>query len=149
MLKGHQWFEKWLRGVLCLPVTRWDWGCVDWGGSSKLRSSYLKTWASWRDTFSILCGTMSPLTHTTKLWLIHASYLCVLTCEHAHTHTHAERLMDMDCGLTWPLWAVFHTVIELHSQLGGGVRVGGERRKEEWSFLWLTFRDSAERCVSR
>lgn len=39
--------------------------------------------------------------------------------------------MDMVSGLNWPLWAAFHTVIEIHLLLGGGVRdVMKERRRD-------------------
>lgn len=70
---------------------------------------------------------MSTHVHTFAVFLSdsyivkYVSYLCALTCE--HTHICAERLMDMDSGLNWLPWAAFHTVIEIHLLLGGGVRV--------------------------
>lgn len=38
----------------------------------------------------------------------------------------------MVSGLNWPLWAAFHTVIEIHLVLGGGARdvLKGRRRDE-------------------
>lgn len=84
----------------------------------------------------------------------YVSYLCALTRE--HTHICAERLMDMDSGLNWSPWAAFHTVIEIHLLLGGGVRdfmkeeMEGEKARDRRENVYVTdFRNTSVRRVSR
>lgn len=103
---------------------------------------------------------MSTHVHTFAVFLSdsyivkYVSYLCALTCE--HTHICAERLMDMDSGLNWPPWAAFHTVIEIHLLLGGGLRVfmkeemEGEKARDRRENVYVTdFRNTSVRRVSR